>query len=70
MPLGTWNWWRRPSERIEARRSGRVQDRDLDLPRCSVAIDEIDTAVARRYGTQDRKNPNYPLPTKLEPAEE
>ncbi len=35
---------------IEERRSGRVQDRDLDLPRWTVPLEEIDAAVARRYG--------------------
>lgn len=35
--------------RIEERRSGRVQDRDVDLPRWTVALEEIDGAVARRY---------------------
>ena len=34
----------------EERRSGRVQDRDVDLPRWTVALEEIDAAVARRYG--------------------
>ena len=32
--------------RIEERRSGRVQDRDLDLPRWTVPLEEIDAAVA------------------------
>jgi hypothetical protein len=36
--------------RIEERRSGRVQDQDVDLPRWTVALEEIDAAVARRYG--------------------
>ena len=36
--------------RIEERRSGRVEDRDVDLPRRTVALEEIDAAVARRYG--------------------
>src|SRR5208337_645109 len=36
--------------RIEERRSGRVQDRDVDLPRWTVALEEIDAAVGRRYG--------------------
>jgi hypothetical protein len=35
--------------RIEGRRTGREQDRDLDLPRQSVSLDEIDAAVARHY---------------------
>ena len=37
-------------DRIEERRSGRVQDRDVDLPRWTIALEEIDAAVARRYG--------------------
>jgi hypothetical protein len=36
-------------ERIGERRTGRVQDRDLDLPRCAVSFEEIDAAVARHY---------------------
>ena len=35
--------------RIERRRRGREQDRDLDLPGQSVPLDEIDKAVARHY---------------------
>ena len=35
--------------RIEQGRSGRVQDRDGDLPRRAVAVEEIAAAVARRY---------------------
>ena len=35
--------------RIEERRSGRVQDRDLDLPRWTVGLDDIDAVVARHY---------------------
>ncbi len=36
--------------RIEQRRSARVQDRDVDLPQRTVPLEEIDAAVARRYG--------------------
>ena len=36
--------------RIEERRSGRVQDRDLALPRWTVPLIEIDAAVSRHYG--------------------
>lgn len=36
-------------ERIGQRCSGRVQDRDLDLPRWTVSLEEIDAAVARHY---------------------
>lgn len=39
----------RTEERIEGRRSGRVQDRDLDLPRWTVSLDEIDAAVAKDF---------------------
>ena len=38
--------------RIEKRRSGEVQDRDVDLPRWGVALAEIDAAVAHRYGVE------------------
>jgi len=38
--------------RVEARRSGRSQDEDLDLPRRTVPIDEIDVAVTRHYGIE------------------
>ena len=34
---------------MEGRRSNRLQDRDVDLPRPTVDLDEIDAAVARRY---------------------
>ena len=36
--------------RIEQRRSGRVQDGDLELPRWTVPLAEIDAAVSRHYG--------------------
>lgn len=39
----------RTEERIDKRRSGRVQDRDLDLPRWSVSLDEVDTEVAKHF---------------------
>ena len=39
----------RTEERIEQRRSGRLQDEDLDLPRRTVSLEEIDEAVARHY---------------------
>jgi REP element-mobilizing transposase RayT len=40
--------------RIEGRRTGRVQDRDLDLPRWTVSLEEIDAAVARQYRVDPR----------------
>jgi len=39
----------RIGERIGERCSGRVQDRDLDLPRRTVSLPEIDAAVSRHY---------------------
>jgi len=44
----------RTEERIGERRSGRVQDRDLDLPRWTVSPEEIDAAVARYYRVDPR----------------
>jgi REP element-mobilizing transposase RayT len=44
----------RTEERIGERRSGRVQDRDLDLPRWTVSLEEIDAAVARHYHVDSR----------------
>ena len=38
--------------RVEARRSGRTQDKDLDFPRWTVPADEIDAAVAQHYGIE------------------
>lgn len=36
--------------RIEGRRTGGVRDRDLDLPRSIVPVEEIEAAVSRHYG--------------------
>jgi len=47
--IGGWGFIERTEERIERRRSGRLQDGDLDLPRRVVSLDEIDEAVARHY---------------------
>jgi len=44
----------RTEERIGERRSGRVQDRDLDLPRWTVSLEEIDAAVAGYYDLDRR----------------
>ena len=44
----------RTEDRIEQRRSGRVQDRDLDLPRRTVSLEEIDAAVAKHYRVDQR----------------
>lgn len=47
--IGDAEYIERTEARIERRRSGRVQDQDLDLPRRTVPLDEIDKAVARHY---------------------
>ena len=39
----------RTEDRIVERGSGRLQDRDFDLPRWTVSLEEIDAAVARHY---------------------
>ncbi len=39
----------RAEDQVEQRRSGRVQDQDLDLPRRRVSLEEIDAAVTRHY---------------------
>jgi hypothetical protein len=39
----------RSEDQVEQRRSGRVQDQDLDLPRRTVSLEEIDAAVTRHY---------------------
>jgi REP element-mobilizing transposase RayT len=39
----------RTEERITERHTGLAQDRDLDLPRTTVSLEEIDAAVARHY---------------------
>ena len=44
----------RTEGQIEQRRSGRVQDRDLDLPRRTVSLEEIDAAVAKHYRVDPR----------------
>jgi len=39
----------RTEGRIEKRRRGRIQDQDIDLPRWTVALEEVDETVARQY---------------------
>ena len=48
--IGSAAFTEKTEARIEEGRSGRVQDRDLDLPRWTVPLEEIDAAVARRFG--------------------
>ena len=50
--LGGAGFAERTEARIEQRRCGRVQDEDLDLPRWTVGLEEIDCAVARHYGIE------------------
>ena len=52
--IGARAFRERTEEQIEERRSGRVQDQDLDLPRPTVSLDEIDATVARHYGVDPR----------------
>ena len=49
--IGDAQFVERTEKRVEGQRSGRVQDEDLALPRWTVPVDEIDAAVAKRYGT-------------------
>ncbi len=50
--IGDARFVERTEQRVEGRRTGRVQDADLALPRWTVPIDEIDAAVARHYGIE------------------
>jgi len=52
--IGGWAFIERTEERIGERRSGRVRDRDLDLPRWTVSLEKIDAAVAKYYGVDRR----------------
>jgi len=47
--IGDARFVERTEKRVEGRRSGRVQDEDLALPRWTLALEDIDAAVARRY---------------------
>ena len=49
--IGGAEFIERTEERIEQRRSGRVQDQDLDLPRRTVSLEEIDEAVGAITGS-------------------
>ena len=49
--IGGVEFVERTEERIEQRRSGRVQDQDLDLPRRTVSLEEIDEAVGAITGS-------------------
>jgi len=42
-------FFERTTERIEQRRTGRLQDEDLDLPRRTVSLEEMDGAVAHHW---------------------
>jgi REP element-mobilizing transposase RayT len=48
--IGGATFTEKTEARVEARRSGRAQDADLDLPRWTVPLAAIDAAVAKRYG--------------------
>ena len=47
--IGNSSFVEKMEKRIERRRSGRVQDKDIELPRWTVRFEEIDAAVARHY---------------------
>ena len=47
--IGNSSFVEKMEKRIERRRSGRVQDKDVELPRWTVRFEEIDAAVARHY---------------------
>jgi hypothetical protein len=55
--LGGAGFAERTEARIEQRRCGRVQDKDLDLPPWTVGLEEIDRAVARRPGITASSRP-------------
>jgi len=50
--IGSAAFAEKTEARIEQRRRNCVQDGDLDLPRRTVALEEIDAAVSRRYGVE------------------
>jgi hypothetical protein len=52
--IGSPAFLERTEDQIEKLRSGRVQDRDLDLPRRTVSLDEIDAMVANHYRVDQR----------------
>jgi len=47
--IGGTTFLERTEERIERRRTGRLQDKDLDVPRRTVSLEEMDRAVAHHY---------------------
>ncbi|NLX98742.1 MAG: hypothetical protein GXY83_21495 [Rhodopirellula sp.] len=47
--IGETTFLERTAEWIAQRRTGRLQDEDLDLPRRTVSLEEIDGAVAHHY---------------------
>ena len=57
VPRGGAAFTDRTEEWIEQRRSGRLQDEDLDLPRRTVSLEEIDEAVAAITGSMPGCSP-------------
>jgi REP element-mobilizing transposase RayT len=47
--IGTTGFVEKTEQTIELRREGRLQDKDIELPRWTVPLEEIDAAVARRF---------------------
>jgi hypothetical protein len=53
--IGTPGFVERTEQSIELRRDGRLQDKDLELPRWTVSVEEIDAAVARRFRMEEKQ---------------
>jgi putative transposase len=53
--IGSESFVEKTDERIERRRTGGIQDHDLDLPRRVVALDDIDAAVARHFKIEEQR---------------
>jgi REP element-mobilizing transposase RayT len=53
--IGTPSFVERTEQTIELQRVGRLQDKDLELPRWAVPLEEINAAVARRYRLKEEQ---------------
>ena len=47
--IGSESFVEKTEERIEQRRTGGARNQDLDLPRRTISLDEIDAAVVRHF---------------------
>jgi hypothetical protein len=50
--IGSSNFVEETERRLAARRTGRVQDEDIALPRDTVEVERIDCVVAQHYGVE------------------